>query len=106
MNQNEMGVATHKKRAMNIIMKSLSPPHNVQEDDDEKRRPDMNEPKTRAYRVAVTVAFGLVGFGVKFLDFEFIRGATFKMSILAGQFFPLAHRGGGRHTGRGHPSCG
>jgi PAS domain S-box-containing protein len=44
---------------------------------------------TRAYRVAVAVTFGLIGFGVNFLDIEFMEGATFKISILAGLFFPL-----------------
>ena len=49
----------------------------------------MNGPKTRVYRVSVAVAFGLIGFGVNFLDVEFMKGATFKISILAGLFFPL-----------------
>ncbi len=49
----------------------------------------MNSPETRAYRVAVAVIFGLIGFGVNFLDIEFMEGAAFKISILAGLFFPL-----------------
>jgi len=43
----------------------------------------------KAQRVAVAVAFGLIGFAVNFLDIEFMEGATFKISILAGLFFPL-----------------
>ncbi len=49
----------------------------------------MRGTKTHAYRAAVAVAFGLIGFGVNFLDIEFVEGATFKISILAGLFFPL-----------------
>jgi len=53
------------------------------------RKPVMSNPKRRAYRVAVAIAFGLIGFGVNFLDIELMEGATFKISILVGLFFPL-----------------
>jgi len=43
----------------------------------------------RTYRVVVAIIFGLIGFGINFLDIEFMKGATFKISILAGLFFPL-----------------
>jgi len=49
----------------------------------------MSNLKTRACRVAVAVAFGLIGFGLNFLDIEFMEGTTFRISILAGLFFPL-----------------
>lgn len=49
----------------------------------------MSNSKTFAYRAAVAVAFGLIGFAVNLLDIQFIEGATFKISILAGLFFPL-----------------
>ena len=49
----------------------------------------MNGQKTRSYKVAVALAFGLIGFGVNFLNIEILEGATFKISILAGLFFPL-----------------
>ena len=67
-----------------------SPPsHNGRNNDTGKQKPVMSAPEMRAYRVAVAVAFGLIGFGVNFLDIEFLKGATFKISILAGLFFPL-----------------
>ena len=49
----------------------------------------MSNKKTCIYRVVVAVAFGLIGFGVNFLDIVFMEGAPFTISILAGLFFPL-----------------
>ena len=49
----------------------------------------MINPTARAYRMAVSVSFGLIGFGLNFLDVDFLEGQTFKISILLGLFFPL-----------------
>jgi PAS domain S-box-containing protein len=43
----------------------------------------------RSYQVTVAVVFGLIGFGVNFLDIEFLKTGDFKISILLGVFFPL-----------------
>jgi PAS domain S-box-containing protein len=51
--------------------------------------PVLSNSKTFAFRATVAVAFGLIGFAVNFLDIQLIEGATFKISILAGLFFPL-----------------
>jgi len=49
----------------------------------------MSTPKMHTYRVLVAVAFGLIGFGVNFIDIDFMAGSTFKITILVGLFFPL-----------------
>ena len=43
----------------------------------------------RSYQVTVALVFGLIGFGVNFLDIEFVKTGDFKISILLGVFFPL-----------------
>ncbi len=43
----------------------------------------------QAYRPAVAVVFGLIGFGVNFLDMTLIETQGLKINILAGLFFPL-----------------
>ncbi|MCD4672849.1 MAG: PAS domain S-box protein [Anaerolineaceae bacterium] len=41
------------------------------------------------YRVLVSVVFGLIGFGINFLDIQLFESPAFKVSILAGLLFPL-----------------
>ncbi len=41
------------------------------------------------YRLIISVLFGLIGFAVNFLDLKLFESADFKVSILAGLFFPL-----------------
>jgi len=53
------------------------------------RRSAVSIPQGRVRRMTMAILFGLIGFGLNFLDIEFISGATFKISILAGLFFPL-----------------
>ncbi len=48
-----------------------------------------NTGQTIRFRVLVAILFGLVGFGVNFLDFELFQFPYFKISILAGLLFPL-----------------
>jgi PAS domain S-box-containing protein len=69
-------------------MQSTNPPEE-QTNNPKKLNPFMSGQKPRAYKVIVAVVFGLMGFGVNFMDIEFLEGATFKISILAGLFFPL-----------------
>ena len=40
-------------------------------------------------RILIATAFGLIGFGVNFLDLQLFESPTFKVSILLGLFFPL-----------------
>lgn len=70
-------------------MKSNPTLQNEMRADNEKQKPVMSHQKKPAYRISVAVIFGLIGFGVNFFDIEFMEGATFKISILAGLFFPL-----------------
>lgn len=51
--------------------------------------PGLKFPGMRSYQVSVAVVFGLIGFGVNFLDIEFLKISDFKISILLGMFFPL-----------------
>ena len=51
--------------------------------------PGLKFPGMRSYQVTVTVLFGLIGFGVNFLDIDFLKTTDFKISILLGVFFPL-----------------
>ncbi|MEA2008683.1 MAG: GAF domain-containing protein, partial [Chloroflexota bacterium] len=43
----------------------------------------------KLYRVLVAIVFGLIGFGVNFIDIELFESPTFKISILLGLLFPL-----------------
>jgi len=45
--------------------------------------------QTPGYRMILAAAFGLAGFLVNFLDIQLFECPTFKVSILAGLFFPL-----------------
>jgi hypothetical protein len=49
----------------------------------------MTVSRPRLFRILVSVAFGLIGFGVNFLDIELLDSPDFKVSILAGLLFPL-----------------
>ncbi|MDD4274584.1 MAG: hypothetical protein PHG14_12785 [Desulfobacter postgatei] len=51
--------------------------------------PGLKFPGKRSYQVTVALVFGLIGFGVNFLDIEFLKTGDFKISILLGVFFPL-----------------
>jgi len=53
------------------------------------QNPGIRFPGMRSYQVGVAVVFGLIGFGVNFLDIKFINSPDYKISILAGLFFPL-----------------
>ena len=46
-------------------------------------------PQTTSYRVLIAILFGLLGFGLNALNLQLIANPTFKVSILAGLFFPL-----------------
>jgi PAS domain S-box-containing protein len=48
-----------------------------------------NAGQETVYRVLVAVIFGLIGFGINFLDIELFEHPNFKVSILAGLLFPL-----------------
>jgi signal transduction histidine kinase/ActR/RegA family two-component response regulator len=41
------------------------------------------------YRICLSILFGLIGFGINFLDLQLFETSTFKISILAGLLFPL-----------------
>ena len=49
----------------------------------------MKKKRTALYRICVAVGFGLLGFFVNFLDITLMESPDFKISILAGLFFPL-----------------
>lgn len=51
--------------------------------------PWLKFPGMRSYQVTVAIVFGLIGFGVNFLDIEFLKTTDLKISILFGVFFPL-----------------
>jgi len=45
--------------------------------------------ESTAFRITVAVVFGMIGFGINFLDIQLLESPEFKISILAGLFFPL-----------------
>ena len=44
---------------------------------------------TKAWRVSVAVAFGMIGFAINFLDFQLLESTNLKISILVGLLLPL-----------------
>ena len=46
-------------------------------------------PRGTRYRVLVAVLFGLIGFGVNFLDIDLLQDTPFQVNLLVGLLFPL-----------------
>jgi len=49
----------------------------------------LNIAEARAFRISISIVFGLFGFWVNFLDIALVEGPTFEISILGGLLFPL-----------------
>ena len=51
--------------------------------------PDSNGKNMTAYKIAISILFGLLGFAVNFYPVDFVFYGTYKMSFLLGLVFPM-----------------
>ena len=58
-------------------------------DDDGSVYSGSNDQNVTAYKVTISIIFGLLGFAVNFYPVDFVFYGTYRMSFLLGLIFPM-----------------